>query len=183
MKRKRKKLPIRIIGDKVLRKKAKPIEKFDEDVKILIEDMIHTMYENDGIGLAAPQVGKSLRIFIVDPTWGHEGEKKNPRVYVNPEFVEFSGQETGEEGCLSIPDIFEKVKRAEVVKIKALDKNGIEFIHKADGLFARSLQHEYDHLHGILFTDKVPKLRKIFLKKKLNELKNNTDEKGNNIKE
>ena len=180
-KRKPQILPIRIYGDKVLRQVAQPVKEFTQEIADFIEDLILTMYETDGVGLAAPQVGHSLRIFVVDAFWFKEGEKKDPIVLVNPEFIEFEGQVENEEGCLSLPEIYDKIIRAEKVKIKGLNEHGKEVEYVADELFSRALQHEYDHLDGILFIDKIPKLKRIFLKKKLHELKSSTEKNGVNL--
>jgi len=175
-------LPIRIYGDETLRKTAKPVAKITTEIREFIDDLVYTMYEKDGVGLAAPQVGRSLRIFVVDPFWFQEGGEKNPVVLVNPEFLEFEGQVESEEGCLSLPEIYETVMRAKKATIEGLNENGDKVHYEAEGLFARALQHENDHLDGILFTDKVPKLKKILLRKKLNELKSTTDDNGINVR-
>lgn len=175
-------LPIRIYGDKVLRQKAKFVSELTEEVKEFIEDLVQTMYEKDGIGLAAPQVGKSLRIFVVDPFWYKEGNEKQPHVFINPEFLEFEGMESMEEGCLSLPDIFESVPRAETIRMKYLNEAGKELTLEADGMFARAIQHEYDHLEGILFIDKISKIRKLINKRKLRELEKTTNEAGENVR-
>jgi peptide deformylase len=174
-------LPIRIYGDKTLREIAEPVKEITPELKDFIEDLILTMYETDGVGLAAPQVGYAVRIFVVDAFWFHEDGKKAPVVLINPEFTEFEGQIEHEEGCLSLPEIYEKVVRAEKVKIKGLNENGEEVQYEADELFSRALQHEYDHLDGIMFVDKIPKLKRIFLKRKLHDLESSTDKNGVNI--
>ena len=176
-------LHIRLYGDKTLREVAKPVTEFTDEVKDFIADLTFTMYEKDGVGLAAPQVGKSLRIFVVDPLWFNEEGKKNPLVLVNPEFKEFEGEVESDEGCLSLPKIFEPVQRAKSVVIEALNEKGKKVRYEADGLFARALQHEYDHLDGVLFVDKISKLKRIFLKKKLHDIQSTTDENGRNIGE
>ncbi len=181
MERKPNMLPVRIIGDKVLRQKAKQVEEITPEIKELVADMFYTMYETDGIGLAAPQIGKSLRIFVIDLEWHHEDGKKNPLVFINPKFTLFEGETTAEEGCLSIPGIFEKVTRAEKVIIEATDLDGNRFTIKSDNFLAVAMQHEYDHLEGILFIDKVPKLRRMIHAKRLRELKSKVDENGVNI--
>jgi len=180
-KRKVKILPIKIYGDKTLRRIAEPVEKLTDKIKDFITDLTFTMYEKEGVGLAAPQVGRLLRIFVVDPFWFTEGSEKNPIVLINPKFLEFEGQTESEEGCLSFPDIYEKVMRAKKVVIEGLDEKGKKVRYEADELFARVLQHEYDHLDGILFIDKIPKLRKIFIKKRLSELESTTSKDGVNI--
>ncbi len=182
-KKKAKLLQIRIYGDAVLRKVAEPVTEITEELKEFIDDLIFTMYEKDGVGLAAPQVGKSVRIFVVDPFWVREDRKKNPIVLINPEFVKFEDKITSEEGCLSLPEVFEKVMRAKRVVIKGLNLEGNEIQIEADGLFSRSLQHEYDHLDGILFIDKVPKLKRILHSKKLKELKKTTTKNSVNVGE
>ncbi|MBT4574987.1 MAG: peptide deformylase [Candidatus Cloacimonetes bacterium] len=176
-------LHIRLYGDKILREVAKPVTEFTEDINNFIDDLVYTMYEKDGVGLAAPQVGRSLRIFVVDPFWFSNEGKKNPLVLVNPEFIEFNGDIESDEGCLSLPNIFEPVKRAEMVIIEGLNEKGEKVRYEAEGLFARALQHEFDHLDGILFIDKISKLKRVFLKKKLHDLQSTTDENGDNIGE
>jgi len=180
-KRKPQILPIRIYGDKTLRQVAEPVKKITPELIDFIDDLILTMYETDGVGLAAPQVGHPIRIFVVDAFWFHEGNEKNPIVIINPEFVEFEGHVEHEEGCLSLPEIYEKVVRAEKVKIKGLNEHWEEVIYEADELLSRALQHEFDHLDGILFIDKIPKLKRIFLKKKLHELECTTNKNGFNL--
>ncbi len=120
---------------------------------------------------------------MVDPLWFNEEGKKNPLVLVNPEFKEFEGEVESDEGCLSLPKIFEPVQRAKSVVIEALNEKGKKVRYEADGLFARALQHEYDHLDGVLFVDKISKLKRIFLKKKLHDIQSTTDENGRNIGE
>lgn len=174
-------LPIRIYGDKVLRMKAKPVEKFTTEIKEFIQDLIYTMYERDGVGLAAPQVGRSLRIFVIDNEWVREGGKKNPKVFVNPEIVKMEGEEVSEEGCLSLPDVFDKVRRADFVVVEALNEEGKKVRYSADELLGRAIQHENDHLDGTLFIDHLTKLRRLTHKRKLKILESSTDEFGVNI--
>ncbi|MBN2460840.1 MAG: peptide deformylase [Candidatus Cloacimonetes bacterium] len=175
-------LPIRIIGDKILRQKAREVDELNSETRKFIEDLTATMYEKDGVGLAAPQTGKSLRIFVVDPYWYKEGAKKSPFVFINPRFKEFSGEVEAEEGCLSLPDVYAAVKRAEKVVIEARNEKGENFTLTATGIFARALQHEYDHLDGILFIDKVPKLGRVSISRKIRELKHTTNAEGENIR-
>jgi peptide deformylase len=174
-------LPIRIIGDQQLAQKAKPITEITEEIEELVEDMLFTMYATDGIGLAAPQVGHSIRLFVIDLSYHSEEGKKNPLVFINPKFTLFEGETSAEEGCLSIPEIYEKVLRAEKVKIEATNLAGEKFEIVSDDFLAVALQHEYDHLDGILFVDKIPKLRKMIHLKHLKELRSTTDENGVNI--
>jgi peptide deformylase len=139
---------IRVFGDEILRKNSKEVSEITPRIKILIEDMFDTMYEADGVGLAASQVGVLKRIFTVDT-----GE--NPLTFVNPIILETGGEQTGDEGCLSNPGKVGEVTRPDYVKIRAFDKNMKEFELEATGLLARAICHEYDHLDGILFTDKM----------------------------
>lgn len=141
---------IRLEGDEVLRKHSKVVEKVDNKILTLIKDMGETMYEADGVGLAAPQVGILKRIFVIDV---YDGE--GLRVFINPEILETKGVQDGEEGCLSIPGISEDVKRPNYVKVKALNEKGEQFVLEAEELLARAICHENDHLDGILFIDHV----------------------------
>ncbi|MCF7857826.1 MAG: peptide deformylase [Candidatus Cloacimonetes bacterium] len=174
-------LAIRFYGDKTLRKEAAAVTEFTDEIKDFIDDLVVTMYEKDGVGLAAPQVGRSLRIFVVDPFWFKEDHIKNPLVLVNPKLYGFLGEVELEEGCLSLSEIYETVPRAEKVIVEGMNEKGEKVKYEAEGLFARALQHEYDHLDGILFVDKISKLKRIFIKKKLTELKSTTDKDGNNV--
>jgi peptide deformylase len=144
---------VRIFGDPVLRKKAVPVAVFDESLKGLAHEMIEVMREKDGVGLAAPQIGKSIRIAVIDASGG----EREPYVLVNPEITYMSEKrEDYEEGCLSVPDINLNVNRPSIVSVKALDENGTAYaIENADGLLARAIQHEIDHLDGILFVDRA----------------------------
>ena len=141
---------IRLKGDEVLRKTSKVVDKIDKRTLTLIQDMIDTMYEADGVGLAAPQVGILKRIFVIDV---YDGE--GIRVFINPEILETSGSQTGEEGFLSVPGELENVERPNYVKVKALNEKGEEFILEGEELLARAILHENDHLDGVLFVDKV----------------------------
>lgn len=143
---------IRIDGDEVLRKVCKPVTKITERTLRLLDDMIDTMYEADGVGLAAPQVGILQRIFVIDLY-----DDFGPRVFINPEILETDGVQIGEEGCLSIPEELHDVERANYIKVKALNEKGEEFILEATELLARAILHENDHLNGILYTDYVNK--------------------------
>lgn len=139
---------IRIQGDEVLTKVCRPVEKITPRIATLIEDMFDTMYEQDGVGLAAPQVGVLRRIAVVDI-----GEE--PIVLVNPEVLETSGEQTGEEGCLSLPGKAGVVTRPNYVKVRAFDENMQEFEIEGEELLARALLHEIDHLDGHMYTEKV----------------------------
>ena len=166
--------PITVYGDPLLRKKTQPVAENFEGLKELVENMFETMYESDGVGLAAPQIGKPLRIFVVDasPAADEEpGLKDFKKVFINPEIIERTGDSwIMNEGCLSLPDIREDVSRPEQVKIKFLDENRIEHIEEYTGFAARVVQHEYDHLDGILLIDYLSPLRKRLLKSKLTNI-------------
>ncbi|MEQ9304786.1 MAG: peptide deformylase [Marinoscillum sp.] len=160
--------PIVLFGDPVLKKKAADIP-HGEDVKELIADMFDTMYAASGVGLAAPQIGKSIRLFIVDDRpMMEEGEEGIKRAFINPEIIEEDGEDWAfEEGCLSIPGIRADVDRPEVIKIKYYDEDWNEHIDEFDDMHARVIQHEYDHIEGILFTDYISPFKKRLLKGKL----------------
>lgn len=163
--------PVVVYGHPVLRKVAKEIDESFEGLEQLIEDMFETMYKSDGIGLAAPQIGKSIRIFVIDASPMEDEDpvlKDFKRVFINAQIVEKSGESwTFNEGCLSIPNIREDVDRPDKIVIEYYDQN-FEFHRKEfEGIPARIIQHEYDHLDGILFTDKVAPIRKRMLKGKL----------------
>jgi len=153
---------IRLYGDPVLREKAARVGPLDEEVQHLIDDLIETMYEADGIGLAASQVGVPLRLFVYDI----RDDDIEAGVLVNPEIVERTGTVRDEEGCLSLPGLTEVVERAESIVIRGLDADGNEVEIAADGLLSRCLQHECDHLVGVLFIDRVSPLKRQLLIRK-----------------
>ena len=149
--------------DERLRTVAKPVEGVDASVKEIVKDMFETMRDENGIGLAATQVNIHKRIVVMDVSEG----QSEPRVFINPEIIEKSGTTISEEGCLSVPGNYAKVERAEKVKVKALDENGDEFELDADGLLAICIQHELDHLKGVLFVDYLSPLKRQRIRKKL----------------
>jgi peptide deformylase len=155
-------------GDPVLRKKAKPVASFDKSLDAFVDEMIETMLALDGVGLAAPQVGESKRIVVIDATKG----EKPPLVLINPEIVFASEKlEEREEGCLSFPDIHLNIKRSSVVSVKAVDRDNKEYtIEKADGLLCRAIQHEIDHLNGLLIIDQVSLLQRKLLSGRLKKI-------------
>lgn len=153
-----------LFPDNVLTTACDPVDDVDDDIRQLVDDMIETMYDAPGIGLAAPQVGVPLRITVID-TSGPE-EKENLHVFINPEIVETEGKLTWEEGCLSIPGVYEKVDRAATVKVRALDRHGEPFELDAEELFAVAIQHELDHLDGVLFLDHLSGLKRRLVIKK-----------------
>ena len=149
--------------DERLRTVAQPIGEVNEEIKTLIEDMFETMKDENGIGLAATQVNRHVRMFILDVS--ENGD--DPHVFINPEIINKEGSMINEEGCLSVPYCYAKVERAEKVTMKALDKNGEEFVKEAEGLMAICMQHELDHLDGKLFVDYLSPLKRERIKKKL----------------
>ena len=146
---------------------CEPVAKVDAELNQFIDDMLETMYEHEGIGLAAPQVGVLSRVITIDI----EGDKKNQVVLINPEILESEGETGIEEGCLSIPGHRALVPRKEKVKVKALNRQGEEVIYDADGLFAICIQHEIDHLNGVLFVDHISALKRQRIKEKMQKLK------------
>lgn len=152
--------------DDRLRKKAAPVQVVDGKIKQLVDDMLETMYQAKGVGLAATQVNVHQRIVVIDVS----EEKDNPLCLINPEIIAKDGVEESEEGCLSVPGFFETVKRAERIKVKALDKEGQPFEFEADALLAVCVQHELDHLEGKLFVDYISSLKRQRIKKKLEKL-------------
>ena len=149
--------------DQRLYKVAREVKVVNNEIKTLISDMAETMYEAPGIGLAATQVDFHQRIIIIDIS----EDKNNLLVLINPILLESKGEEFNQEGCLSVPEVFEKVKRAEWIKISAIDINGKKFELEADGLLAVCIQHEMDHLEGKVFVDYLSNLKKNRIKKKL----------------
>jgi len=164
--------PVTVFGDPILRKKAEPVTNDFQDLKGFIENMFDTMYNSDGVGLAAPQVGQAIRIFVIDSMIDDEDELPGiKKAFINPEIVEKSGDEwVMNEGCLSLPEIREDVLRPETVKIKYLDEEFNEHIETYSGFTSRVIQHEYDHLEGIMFVDYLNPLRKRILKSKLSAI-------------
>ena len=140
-------------GEPCLRAKSKEVHKISKKIQILIDDMYDTMYATNGVGLAAPQVGENLRIFVIDVT--EPNEAPDPIIFINPKIIKKEGAINSYEGCLSFPQMYTNVRRYETVKVKALNFNGKPFVIEAkDGsLLARAIQHEFDHLDGILFVD------------------------------
>ncbi len=165
--------PIVAYGDPVLKKQAEEIET-GTDVKQLVEDMFETMYTASGVGLAAPQIGKAIRLFVMDAkAMDEENEalQHTKKAFINPVIVEETGEKWAfEEGCLSIPGIRAEVYRPAKVKIRYFDTDWNEHVEEYDGLAARVIQHEYDHLEGVLFTDYLSGLKKRLLKNRLTDI-------------
>lgn len=160
--------PIVKYGDPVLREIAKPVGQITTEVKELVADLRATLKDAKGLGLAAPQIGESLRVFIVDLS--AVDITAETTVFINPEILETSGSIEFEEGCLSFPGIYQRLTRPERVKVKALDENGKEFFLEANGLAARAIQHEYNHLEGVLFIDHFSAISRALIDRKLKRL-------------
>ncbi len=162
---------IRKFPDPVLRRKTDRVTSINGAIERLIDDMVETMHAAPGVGLAANQVGVSLQIAVIDLSTREEKEKHHPLlVIVNPEILSLEGSVVEEEGCLSIPEYAEKVKRASRVKVRAQDRTGKIFELEAEGLLAKALQHEIDHLNGLLFIDRLSPLKKSIFKRRLKKM-------------
>jgi len=157
-------LPIKNCFDPVLRKQCQVIKNIDEELVTLSEDMIETTLAAPGVGLAANQIGIPWRLFVVNV--GVETDKDNLITLINPEITAMEGSELGEEGCLSIPDMIAEVNRATQIEVKAIDLNGNDVRFEAKGYLARALQHEMDHLNGVLFWDSLGKVKRDIMKRK-----------------
>jgi peptide deformylase len=159
---------IRTYPDPVLRNKTSRVERIDSTLDRLIEDMVETMRAAPGVGLAANQVGVPLQLAVIDLSSREDEEQRHPLlIIINPEILSLEGSVIEEEGCLSIPDYAEKVKRAARVKVRAQDRTGKLFELEAEGLMAKALQHEIDHLNGLLFVDRLSSLKKSLFKRRL----------------
>jgi len=154
--------------DPVLAKRGEPVTVFDDDLKTLVEEMFESMYAAQGIGLAAPQIGLSQRLTVIDVSFKKDPEAKI--VLINPEIIEREGQQYEEEGCLSLPEIRDKVKRAAKVKVRAQNTGGEWFEMEGEELLARAFQHEIDHLDGVLFIDRLSRLKKDLIVRKIKKL-------------
>lgn len=161
-------LTIRNCLDPVLRKKCGLIQNIDQDLVNLTEDMIETMYDARGVGLAANQVGLASRLIIVD--LGFQEEQHDPLIIVNPVITAFEEEQIGQEGCLSIPEVYADIKRFQKVEVKGVDLDGKEVRLEADNFLARAFQHEMDHLEGKLFWDMLSKVKRDMLKRKFKKI-------------
>ncbi|SDK81108.1 peptide deformylase [Catalinimonas alkaloidigena] len=164
--------PIVAYGDPVLKQRAKEITPNQLDLKKLVDDMFETMYAASGVGLAAPQIGKSIRVFVVDAEAMDEDNLKGfKKAFINPQILEETGEKWAyEEGCLSIPKIREDVFRQPRVKLRYFDTDWKEYVEEFDGMAARVIQHEYDHLEGVLFTDYLSPFKRQLIKNKLGNI-------------
>lgn len=161
-------IPVRIYGDPVLRRKAAEVTEFDDALRKLVANMRETMALYNGVGLAGNQVGVLKRVLVVDVPV--EDDKRAQYALVNPAVLERAGSETSEEGCLSIPGVYEEVTRPYHVVVEARDENGAPVRVEADGYLARAIQHEIDHIDGVLFVDRLSALKRQFLKRSLDAL-------------
>lgn len=155
--------------DPRLRTVARPVASVDDDIRRLARDMLETMYNAPGIGLAATQVDVHLRMLVADVSEAHD----DPRVFINPEILEKDGIEITEEGCLSVPGVYERVERAEHIRLRSLNLDGDEFEIEAEGLLAVCIQHEIDHLDGKLFVDYLSDLKRTRIRKRLDKARRN----------
>ncbi|WP_457681463.1 peptide deformylase [Thermovibrio sp.] len=167
-----------IYPDERLKTEAKRIEEFNSELKEFVEDMFDTMYKKGGVGLAANQVGVLKRVFVLDLNAGKEAQGREKLIFVNPQIIHSEGEIVAEEGCLSLPGLWKKVKRAAKVIIKAQDLEGKEFQLEAEGLLARALQHELDHLNGIVFIDRLSPLQRRLALEKYKKLKRKYEKKS-----
>lgn len=167
-------LPICIYGNPVLRRKSSDVSMEKEELKQLVSDMFETMYNANGVGLAAPQIGKSLKLFVIDSEPFKElypEEETRKQAFVNPQITKRYGEEWAfNEGCLSLPDIHEDVMRPSTIEITYLDEDLNEHSETISGGAARIIQHEYDHIEGMVFTDHLSNIKKMVLKRRLNDI-------------
>lgn len=167
-------MPLRDIvqfPDARLKQVSKPITEVDDALRELARDMIEVMYDEPGIGLAAPQLAASVRMFVIDTEWSQEGGEKQPLVVLNPEISDREGEITWEEGCLSVPDYTANVERDAKITLRGTDLDGNPIEETAEGLRAVCIQHEVDHLDGILFIDRISRLkRSLYVKKRKKQL-------------
>ena len=171
--------PVLQFPDVRLKAKSLPVEAVTDELRQLAADMIEVMYDEPGIGLAAPQVGEAVRLIVMDTEWTEEDGEKNPLVLLNPEILERAGTATSQEGCLSVPDFTADVERAERVRVRGTDLDGNEIVEDAEGLRSFCFQHEIDHLDGILFIDRISRLKRgMYVKKRKKALRLEEEEDG-----
>jgi peptide deformylase len=163
--------------DPRLQRVSAPLTAVTDEIRALAADMLEVMYHEPGIGLAAPQVGEAIRLVVMDTEWNEEGAVPNPIVLVNPEIVDREGEIVWTEGCLSVPDFQAEVERAERVRVRARDLDFREAVYEAEGLRAVCFQHEIDHLDGVLFIDRISRLkRSLYVQKRRKALQREHDE-------
>jgi len=171
--------PVLQFPDKRLRDVSAPIAEITDEIRELARDLCDVMYDEPGIGLAAPQVGEPVRLVVVDTEWTVDGAERNPLVLVNPELSEHEGKVTWTEGCLSVPDFEAEVERAERVLLRAQDLDGKDVELRAEGLQAVCFQHEVDHLDGVLYIDRISRLKRSrYVAKRKKQLRREAEEPG-----
>jgi len=171
--------PVLQFPDPRLKRVSEPISRFSDELRSLAHDMLEVMYDEPGIGLAAPQVGEAVRLIVLDTDWTEDGAERNPIVLVNPEIIEREGRIVWTEGCLSVPDYQADVERSSQVRVRGLDLDGKPVEHLAEGLRAVCFQHEIDHLDGILFIDRISRLkRSLYVKRRQKALRRGADDGG-----
>ncbi len=171
--------PVLQFPDPLLKRKSVPVETVTQELRQLAADMIEVMYDEPGIGLAAPQVGEAVRMIVLDTEWTEEGNDRNPVVMVNPEIVAREGSALSNEGCLSVPDFNADVERAQKVRVRGTDLDGNPIEEEVEDLRAFCFQHEIDHLDGILFIDRISRLkRSMYVKKRKKALRLEEEEGG-----
>jgi peptide deformylase len=171
--------PVLQFPDRRLREVSKPIEAVTDEIRALARDMLDVMYDEPGIGLAAPQLGVPVRLVVVDVGWTEEGAERRPHILVNPEIVHAEGKITWNEGCLSVPEFQAEVERASHVRLRASDLDGNALEIDASELEAVCFQHEIDHLDGVLFIDRISRLkRSMYVRKRMKQLRQERDELG-----
>jgi peptide deformylase len=169
--------PVLRFPDPRLKRVSKPVERITDELRALAAEMLEVMYDEPGIGLAAPQVGEPVRLIVMDTDWTEEGAERSPLVLVNPEILEREGTLVWTEGCLSVPDFTAEVERAARVMVRGLDLEGRELQIEAEELKAVCFQHEIDHLDGILFIDRISRLkRSLYVKKRQKALRRELEE-------
>ncbi len=169
--------PILRFPDPRLKRVSRPVERVTDELRALAADMLEAMYDEPGIGLAAPQLGEPVRLIVMDTDWTEEGAERNPLVLLNPEILECEGTLLWTEGCLSVPDFTAEVERAARVTVRGLDLDGRELRLEAEELKAVCFQHEIDHLDGILFIDRISRLkRSLYVKKRQKALRRELEE-------
>jgi peptide deformylase len=169
--------PVLQFPDPRLKRVSQRVEEVDDALRELARDMCEVMYDEPGIGLAAPQVGEAVRLIVVDTEWSEEGAERSPLVVVNPEISEREGKIVWTEGCLSVPDFTADVERAARVVLHGRDLDGREIAEEAEGLRAVCFQHEIDHLDGILFIDRISRLkRSLYVKRRKKQLREEAEE-------
>jgi peptide deformylase len=163
--------------DPRLKEISQPVDEISDEIRELAADMCDVMYDEPGIGLAAPQLGVPLRMFVIDTEWTEEGNERDPRVLINPEITQKAGKIVWEEGCLSVPEYTAEVERAATLTIKAIDLDGKEIVEEVEELRAVCMQHEYDHLDGVLFIDRISRLKRgLYVKKRRKQLDDEEEE-------